>query len=416
VTIRRRAETQKGPAPIARRAVALVGALSLVASLALAACGTGGTSTATPVASAVATPAGTAALARVGTFTATAAMATRYYHTATLLHDGRVLIVGGCCTSSLVAPSVPLNTAELYDPKTGKSTPAGSMASGRMYQTATLLTDGRVLIAGGENENGTLASTEIYDPATNRFTAGALMGYARYSQTATLLQDGRVLMTGGATGLSSAEIYDPTKVKWAPAGLNAVPASASPSPGATPTAKPSGYMNSWRSGQTATLLPDGRVLIVGGQTLPQSADIYDPKIDRFTPTGYTNVDRFNHTATLLPPPDGRVLIVGGSTEPGSAETYDYRTGEFTPTGFLIGSRTNQIATLLSDGRVLIVGGFPSDTSGEVYNPKTGIFNRTNLMTTPRTSCTATLLEDGSVLIDGGVGVYGGTQVAEIYKS
>ena len=94
---------------------------------------------------------------------------------------------------------------------------------------------------------------------------------------------------------------------------------------------------------------------------------------------------------------------------------DPKTGEFTPTNPLLGSRTSQTATLLPDGRVLVACGWPSDDSGEVFNPSTGSFNRTTPLVTPRTSCTATLLQDGSVLLDGGIGVYGSTQVAELFK-
>ena len=398
-----------------RHRVAWLCAASLAISAALAGCDIGtATDSVGPSASATpAAPLGTAALVRVGTFTATGAMATRYFHTSTVLKDGRVLITGGCCSDPQAGAPVPLATTELYDPRTGTATPGASMLTGRMYHVATLLNDGRVLISGGTNQNGSLASIELYDPGANKFTAGTPMSIARYNQTTTVLQDGRVLVTGGATGLSSAELYAPATGKWTVAGVNPAPPSSTPSPGRTASPKPSGWMLSWRSGHTATLLPDGRVLIIGGQMLPQSADLYDPTLDRFTKAAYTNVDRFNHTATLLN--DGRVLIVGGYTEPGSAELYDYKTGEFTPTGSLLGSRTNHTATLLPDGRVLLACGLPSDDFAEVYNPKTGTFNRTNPLVTPRTSCSAALLQDGSVLLDGGIGVYGATQIAELYK-
>ncbi len=132
--------------------------------------------------------------------------AARSSHTATLLPNGKVLIAGGG------------QTAELYDPVTGLFTPIGSMAISRFWHTATMLPDGTVLIAGGSIRywGSETATTEIYDPATGSFSLGPSMRQGRFSHTATLLPGGRVLFVGGAssddgihiTALASAEIYN----------------------------------------------------------------------------------------------------------------------------------------------------------------------------------------------------------------
>ncbi len=186
-----------------------------------------------------------------GTFSLTGSMATaRDDPTATPLPDGFVLIAGG----SLVAAGSgwkPTASAELYNPKTGRFSPTGSMNAPRVNHTATLLPDGRVLIVGGDGPSGPMASAELYDPVTGKFTATASMTTVRVGHTATLLPDGHVMVAGGADALeeglaanilASAELYDP----------------------ATGTFSPAGAMATGRQFQTATLLLDGRVLVVGG--------------------------------------------------------------------------------------------------------------------------------------------------------
>jgi len=266
---------------------------------------------------------------RTGTFSPTGSMSSpRVYYTATLLSDGRVLVAGGANGSGWV------RTAEIYDPATGTFSQTGSMNTARWsYTTATLLADGRVLIAGGldpivTNATGAsipLASAELYDPTTGTFSPTGALGTARSEHTATLLPDGRVLAAGGRDGSDSgnsalsAELYDP----------------------ATGTFSPTGPLTNGHARHTATLLADGRVLIAAGDAAgfvqTTSAELYDPATGTFSTTGSMTTARVLHAATLLD--DGRVLITGGYGDSmlddgvlASAELYDPATGTFGPAG------------------------------------------------------------------------------------
>jgi Galactose oxidase, central domain len=286
-----------------------------------------------------------------------------------LLNSGRVLVIG-CDQSSSPSGICASSLADVYDPSSGTFNAVGPITGSCALCTATLLNDGRVLVARGAGPEPSL----LFDPATDTFDTTGSTITARVDQTTTLLSDGRVLIAGGfvaqgglLVGLASAELYDPKTGKFSPTGS----------------------MITARGGQTATLLSDGRVLIAGGATagisvgkILASAELYDPKTGTFSPTGSMITARGGQTATLLS--DGRVLIAGGSDlrliaggsdSPGdslaggslaSAELYDPTTGRFSPTGSMTTARVGQTATLLSDGRVLIAGG--SDSSAELYQP------------------------------------------------
>ena len=303
----------------------------------------------------------------------------RERHTATLLSGGEVLVAGGDMgLSNLTA------TAELYDPATEHWIFTGSLNTARNYHTATLLFDGRVLVAGGA---GASASAELYDPATGNWTYTGSLNTPRYWHTATLLPDGRVLVAGGNGASASAELYDPATGNWTYTG-NLTP----------------------REWHTATLLPDGRVLAVGGSYDNNhelaSAQLYDPATGTWTFTGSLNTGRYFHTATLLP--DGKVMVAGGynydnRSTLASAELYDPATGNWTFTGSLHAARSSHTATLLPDGRVLAAGGYTGLTiaSAELYDPATGTWTVTGSLNTARDSHTATLLPNGEVLAAGG---------------
>ena len=301
----------------------------------------------------------------LGTFASTGTMTTRRYaQTSTLLQNGGVLITGGfsfdssACDQNGNSPAVA--SAEIYDPSNGSFAPTGSMAEVRGGHTATLLTNGKVLIAGGDNTEGDMlpfflpgdssVTAEVYDSATGRFTFTGNMVTPRVGQTATLLVNGDVLIAGGWSAsqnasIAAAELYHP----------------------ATGAFTPSGSMNSPRTGHTATLLPDGKVLIAGGahdRTLADSdsAEIYDPATGSFMATGSMAEKRCSHTATLLP--NGTVLLVGGGSV--VTEIYDPSTGSFVLSGLTELDRSGHSATLLQNGNVLVVGGWASPTTAELY--------------------------------------------------
>ena len=273
----------------------------------------------------------------------------RYDHTATLLPSGQVLIVGG--VTGLYTPST-LTSAELYDPVTGTFSPAGDLNMPRFNHTATLLSNGKVLFAGGNNASTMLTSAELYDPTTKKFSFTGSLKAKHYGHTATLLLDGKVLVLGGYIE-GSPELYDP----------------------ATGVFTLTGSLNVMRYYHTATLLPSGKVLITGGDDVLNasiklaSSELYDPVTQLFSMTGNLNIARNYHTATLLD--NGLVLIAGGYNNGmlDSAERYDPATGVFTSTvGKLVGGRQLHTATLLPNDGVLLTGGVTlSDVSAELYD-------------------------------------------------
>ncbi len=313
-------------------------------------------------------------------------LAPRSGHSATLLADGKVLIAGGMRRNQDFYRS-----AELYDPATGKFEPTGDMAMARVGHAAVLLRSGKVLIAGGWVGDGGTDSAELYDPATGKFTATSKMTTRRARPSATLLANGDVLLAGGkdhdAPGatLASAEIFHPETLSF----------------------RPTGAMHHARVSHTATLLRDGRVLMVGGRggQLIATAELYDQRTGTFSETGSLITARYKHTAGLLP--DGRVLVAGGSDERdwhgtlNSAEIYDSRTGKFTATAPLNGKRFKlpDEAVPLPSGRLMIAGG---SREVEVFDPASGKFLVVpDRMPDERHFMSATRLKDGAALLAGG---------------
>lgn len=355
--------------------------------------------------------------ANIGPWTSTGAMTTaRESHTQTLLQNGKVLIAGGGWFSGLLS-NVSAN-ADIYDPAGRNFVATGTMASPRAFHTATLLNNGKVLVAGGSSaavngspSMGALASAELYDPSTGTFSATGSMTDSRMYQSATLLGNGNVLIVGGTDSsgnvLSSAELYNP----------------------ATGTFTATGTMSAPRFGHTATLLPSGKVLIAGGESVSSnavvdlnSAELYDPTTGLFTLTGSLLVGRESATATLLN--SGNVLIAGGYEYPAGflqeAELYNSSTGTFSATGSMGTPRNLHSAVLLADGTVLVMGGSDGSSaqaSAEIYTLTTGKFTPTWTMSTARAFFEATALSDGSVLVSGGEGNQGATaplSSAEVY--
>ncbi len=294
----------------------------------------------------------------------------RFAHTATLLANGKVLVVGGSPTlpnASLPSGVDFLSSAELYDPQTNSWSLAASMRAARSYQTATLLADGRVLVSGGiaasSAESGkALASTELYDPAANTWTVAAPMRSERWNHSATLLSDHRVLVVGGmdrsmdfptgtapSTGVRTAELFDPATDAWSPA--------------------PS--MRYTRISPTSTLLPNGSLMVVGDNGVnEQTAEIFDPATDGWSVSPNPAAGRAGHIAVLLH--GGSVLVAGGLAD-SSAELFDWRRNSWASAGSLAVIRSGATATVLQSGEVLVAGGFGSGSnawaSAELYDPQ-----------------------------------------------
>jgi hypothetical protein len=307
----------------------------------------------------------------------------RAAHTATRLADGRVLVTGG-----IRRGEARLASAEIYDQRTNDFGAAGEMASPRVSHTATLLRDGRVLIAGGWDDVGQSRTAELYDPATRQFASAGSLRVARAGHTATLLRDGRVLLAGGGglnsgSSLATAELFVPQTGRFATTGS----------------------MRTARVGHTATRLRDGRVLLTGGTSqgrVVRSVEIYDPRSGRFTTTGPLTIRRHKHAAAPLR--DGRVLVLGGSDERDwrgryrSAEVFDPRTGRFTPTGLLSQARFKFLdaVAVLPSGAVIVAGG-----AQVVDRFRSGRFVPVAQLDAARYFSTATLLRNGSLLVVGG---------------
>jgi hypothetical protein len=317
----------------------------------------------------------------------------RGYQTATLLPNGKVLVVAGSQTTRILA------SAELYDPRTRRWTSAGTLRTARSLHTATLLKSGKVLVVGGSQVQpfylGSLATAELYDPQSNSWALAASMHTPRSYHTATLLADGRVLVVGGieasndVTGrvLASAELYDPVTDSWTAAASMAVA----------------------RAKHAATMLADHRVLVVGGTGADyyafsgyfRTVELYDPATQSWSSAAPMNYARINATSTLLP--DGRVLVVGDDgVNEGTAETFDPRSDRWLPAPDSGVGRAEHIAVALRNGAVLVAGGV-GEASAQLFDWRRDTWSSAGALAVIRASATATVLDDGQVLVAGGFG-------------
>lgn len=312
----------------------------------------------------------------------------RAAHSATLLPDGKVLIAAGFRKGPDTYSQLYSRTAELYDPVSRKFTYTGSMQIARCGQTATLLPGGDVLITGGNNDTPRLASAELYSGSTGEWTRLPDMLSGREGHRAVLLINGKVLIIGGSENPDLyAELYNPATRSFEKAG---------PSP-----------FN--LSGSCVVQLRDGRIFIVGGSQGRQPVQycmIYDPATNRFTRAADLNIVKYKAGAALLP--DGRVIVVGGSNNRdwkgkySNTEIYNPSQNVFTRGPGLHFERFklgNAIVTL-HNGTLVVAGG---DSHIEILDPADSIFKVAATMDQPYYFSTATLLSSGNILLAGGYG-------------
>ena len=326
--------------------------------------------------------------------------APHYSHTATLLPNGKVLVAGGY--------SGIRSSAELYDPATETWAETSPLITSRSGHTATLLTNGDVLVVGGYNVNGdTLSDAELYDPTTGKWTATDPMIATRAGHTATLLTNGDVLVIAGYSGnshptiLSSAELYHPATGKWT---------------GTTPLDAPRCYHMAMR-------LCTGKVLVGGGSSNGgpgaslATAALYDPAAGTWTQTEPMNTGRLFPNPVLLP--NGNVLVSGGlgGGVLTSTEEYDAATGYWILKDPLSTPRMGHAAALLPNGKVLVAGGASGTNarSAELYNSLSGTWEPSgSTLNSARVWASVTLLQSKLVLLAGGGDGVGYLSSAELY--
>ena len=319
-----------------------------------------------------------------GTFAKTGSMnVARISHTATLLANGEVLVAGGDNSSFQGSP---LASAEIFNASTGAWTLTGSMTTARENHQAVLLQSGEVLVAGGSNLSGTLASAELFNPTTGTWTATGSMHTARSFFSLTLLPDGEVLAVQG----TSAELFNPATGTW------------------TVTGSPTSAVG----GQNAALLLDGQVLAIG-ESINTPSELYNPSTGMWSATGSTGTTIINPITPLLP--SGEVFVTGsfrsGKRAFSTAALYDPSTGQFTlETGPC--SCTGFNGAVLQTGEVLAAGGtivvphspYPlSETikSAELWDPSTQAWTSTGNLNGSRSGESMTVLQNGEALVAGG---------------
>jgi hypothetical protein len=344
------------------------------------------------------------------------------------LDQGQVLLAGGADPFGNA-----VRTAALFDPATGTWTSIDPMTETRRLHTMTLLPNGKVLAAGGifgpfRFPTPSTDKAELFDPETKTWTPTKPMSEPRLAHTATLLADGRVLVAGGGRirdprsglTLASSEIYDPETETWSVT---------------------KGPMTDPRLDAQAVLLPNNKVLTVGGtiETGHGSfaslafCELFDPGTETWTPTGSMAGPRGLHQATLLP--SGDVLVTGGGGGDltvvsglvydhhslATAELYNPVAGTWRPAGAMPLGRARHQAVLLGNGKVLVVGGcdeasqLAGFSAATMYDPLTDVWSSASALAEGRLSHGAIALKDGRILTTGGLkGIQVGTWVTEVF--
>jgi hypothetical protein len=297
-----------------------------------------------------------------------------------------VLLTGGY--GPLISPSdgfAQSDFGQVFDFATQKFSAPAPMSSVRIGHSAVTLSDGRVLISGGDEglTNSTLDTTELFDPATGQFSPGGHMTTKRFRHTSVLLKDGRVLLLGNTWDdfprpdpLNTAELYDPITNQFSRTG----------------------DLHSSRAAPAAVLLGDGRVLVVGGDN-SNSAEIYDPATGQFSLTASLQSRRSEATALLLG--DGRVIVFGGviAGDQRQVEIYDPREDTFQPTTPLPAGYASG-GTMLPGGRVLML----SIDHSWIFDPTSSTYTEVGTMAANHGQ-NAFLMKDGSVLVFGAGGCF-----------
>lgn len=316
-------------------------------------------------------------------------------HQAVLLHDGRVLILGG---ESVLG--VPTDIAQMYDPATGIWSIETSMHTARIGFTATVLLDGRVLVVGGIGMNMTdLASAELFDPQTNRWTVLPALPQTRFSQSASMLPDGRVLLVGGIVDhiiSRSTFIFDPA---------HSIFVSGPPTHFA-------------HAQQSALTIGNGEILIAGGYG--GDPELFNPLSKTWKTVGSTPL-RIHPIMTLLP--GGSVLLAGGTSRKNrdlrSVQIFHPASDRWTDTASLQVRRNSESGALLPDGQVLVAGGEQVDhhllKTAELYDASARVWRHAAPMHVARSGSTSTLLRNGALLVCGGGGFNGALSSCETFR-
>jgi N-acetylneuraminic acid mutarotase len=307
--------------------------------------------------------------------------------------------------------------------------PAGGLLTGHYGATAILLADGKVFIGGGPSMPTKGPYAEIYDPGSQTSTAVTAPAVVPVGETLTPLINGKILKAGGqaiVSGqptevLSTVEVFDPATNTW------------------TQVAS----LHTARAAHSATVLPDGTVVVTGGQApsgilsgILGSTELYDPVANTWSPGGSLHVARAGHTASLV---GGKVLAVGGTSTivtyvgafgtyvTATAELYDPATNKWSSAGSLIAPVTGHTATVLESGSVLVAGGYSflevtyqGGAGAELYDPAANTWTEVvnGEVVNGYVNQSATLLANGNVLAAGGNIIYPAnpTAAAQIFDS